>query len=128
MSYDAATRSDLKNRSLLIPFVTLNARQLCDIELLLNGGFNPLSGFLGRDDYESVLNSYRLKDGSLWPIPITLDITCEKLHEIELAKAKEIALKDQEGNLLATLTIDNPSRDKTEAPLPTRLRLPYSAR
>ena len=52
----------------------LTDRQICDLELLLNGGFSPLQGFMTENDYESVLNDMRLADGSLWPMPITLDI------------------------------------------------------
>jgi sulfate adenylyltransferase len=38
----------------------LTARQLCDVELLLNGGFSPLHGFMGRADYEAVVRDMRL--------------------------------------------------------------------
>ena len=55
----------------------LTPRQICDLELLLNGGFYPLKGFLDEDDYNSVLDDMKLKDGSLWPIPITLDVSKE---------------------------------------------------
>jgi len=54
------------------PSWDLSPRQLCDLELLLNGGFSPLKGFMTRADYESVCGSMRLADATLWPIPITL--------------------------------------------------------
>src|SRR5262245_399303 len=53
----------------------LTERQLCDIELLLNGAFSPLEGFLTRAEYDSVLASMRLPNGVLWPMPITLDVS-----------------------------------------------------
>ena len=55
----------------------LSHRQLCDIELLLNGGFSPLDGFMSQADYEAVMDSMRLTDGTLWPIPITLDVSAD---------------------------------------------------
>ena len=67
--------TDIINQSILkLKNITLSDRQLCDIELILDGSFKPLSGFLNQEDYTSVTNSMRLKDGSLWPIPINLDI------------------------------------------------------
>ena len=54
--------------------VVLSPRQISDLDLLLNGGFSPLRGFLGRADYESVLDTMRLESGLLWPIPVTLDM------------------------------------------------------
>ena len=54
--------------------VDLSARQVCDLELLMNGGFSPLKGFLGREDYDRVVSEMRLRDGTLWPIPVTLDV------------------------------------------------------
>ena len=70
-------KTKLQKESLVFKSLTLNDRQLCDIEMLLNGGFSPLTGFLGQSDYESVLNNNRLTDGTVWPIPITLDISDE---------------------------------------------------
>ena len=81
----------------------LTPRQICDLELLMNGGFNPLKGFLGKCDYDSVLTTMRLKNGSLWPIPITLDVSDEFAKTLEIGQ--DIALRDQEGVILATMTI-----------------------
>ena len=57
-----------------MPDWDLTARQICDIELLLNGAFSPLTGFMSQADYDSVLSDMRLADGTLWPMPITLDV------------------------------------------------------
>ena len=76
----------LKKEAFNLRSWTLTDRQLCDIELLLNGGFYPLYGFMRKVDYDSVLESMRLEDESLWPIPITLDVTedfAEKVVEVE---------------------------------------------
>ena len=50
-------RNQIQEEALQYPSLTLNDRQLCDIEMLLNGGFSPLKGFLDQSDYESVLNN-----------------------------------------------------------------------
>ena len=60
---------ELKKASRDWPSLDLDARQLCDLELLLNGGFSPLTGFMTRADYEPVVEDMRLADGTLWPIP-----------------------------------------------------------
>ena len=87
--------SDLK----LYNFI-LNERQICDLELLLNGAFKPLNGFMKKDDYESVLNNMRLSNGELWPIPIVLDIKEEIKDKHKLEKKSRIALRDHEGFLV----------------------------
>lgn len=88
-----------------LPSWNLKPRQICDLELLMNGGFSPLTGFLGESDYETVLTDMRLEDGSLWPIPVNLDVSAKFAEQIE--KGKQIALRDQEGFILAIMTVSD---------------------
>ncbi|MGB1696208.1 MAG: bifunctional sulfate adenylyltransferase/adenylylsulfate kinase, partial [Paracoccaceae bacterium] len=81
----------------------LTPRQICDLELLTNGGFNPLKGFLSEADYNSVVETMRLEDGSLWPMPITLDVGEAFAEKLNIGQ--DIALRDQEGVILATMTV-----------------------
>jgi len=85
------------------PSWDLSERQLCDIELLLNGAFSPLDGFLDKADYDSVVKSIRLMSGVLWPMPITLDVS--EAFAADLTSGDKIALRDLEGVVLATLTV-----------------------
>ena len=84
---------------------TLSDRQLCDLELILTGAFNPLKSFLSKDDYESVIKNMRLSNGKLWPLPITLDVDNQFVEKIE--KGLKITLKDKEGFSLASLKIND---------------------
>ena len=59
---------------------SLSDRQLCDLELLLSGGFSPLEGFLDEADYNGVVENMRLANGLLWPMPITLDVSEEEVR------------------------------------------------
>ncbi|MDD9717647.1 bifunctional sulfate adenylyltransferase/adenylylsulfate kinase [Dinoroseobacter sp. PD6] len=103
VSADSAQK--LKVEAASLPSWDLTPRQICDLELLMNGGFNPLKGFLGKDDYESVVETMRLADGSLWPMPITLDISQDFADTVE--PGQDIALRDQEGVILAILSISD---------------------
>ena len=103
VSYDSAQK--LKVEAAELPSWDLTPRQICDLELLMNGGFNPLKGFLGQEDYDSVVENMRLADGSLWPMPITLDVSEGFAETIEAGK--DIALRDQEGVILAILSISD---------------------
>ncbi len=87
------------------PSWDLTPRQICDLDLLMNGAFSPLEGFLGQSDYESVCDSMRLTSGVLWPVPITLDVSEAFAGNIEAGKV--IGLRDQEGVLLATLEVSD---------------------
>ncbi|SDW41819.1 sulfate adenylyltransferase [Albimonas donghaensis] len=101
VSYDSAAK--LKLEAAELPSWDLTARQVCDLELLMNGGFNPLKGFLSEADYDGVVENMRTADGALWPIPITLDVS-EKFAE-GIAPGQDIALRDAEGVILAILSI-----------------------
>lgn len=95
----------LVERALTMPSVQLNWRQVCDIELLMNGGFSPLKGFLKRRDYERVIHEMRLESGLLWPIPVTLDLSDAVVKRLELGQ--EVALRDPTGLLLAIMTLED---------------------
>lgn len=96
---------DLKVRTNEMISLTLSDRQLCDLELLLNGGFYPLTGFLNEKDYNSVLTNMRLSTGKIWPIPINVDVT-KKTGEM-ISIGDEIALRDKEGFALAILKVES---------------------
>jgi sulfate adenylyltransferase len=103
---DAERQKELKNLSANFPSLPLNQRQLCDLELLLNGGFTPLKTFMSQADYTGVLEDMRLADGSLWPMPITLDIDDDFVDQLKpLGKTPMIALRDPEGVMLAVLSV-----------------------
>jgi sulfate adenylyltransferase len=91
----------------------LSMRQLCDIELLLNGAFSPLEGFMAEQDYRSVLSDMRLTNGVLWPMPIALDVTPAFADELKDGDA--VALRDGEGVLVATMEISSIYRPDREA-------------
>ena len=83
----------------------LTPRQTCDLELLMNGGFYPLTGFLGEKDYDNVVENMRLADGTLWPMPINLDVPAEFAEKLKVGQ--KIALRDLEGVILATLDLSD---------------------
>jgi sulfate adenylyltransferase len=95
-----ARTADLRAASSAWASWDLTARQACDLELLANGAFSPLTGFLGRADYDAVCHEMRLADGTLWPMPVTLDLP-EDLARV----GTRLALRDPEGVMVAALEI-----------------------
>jgi sulfate adenylyltransferase len=95
------------------PSWDLTPRQLCDLELLLNGAFSPLQGFMGRAEHESVCASLRLPDGLLWPIPVTLDVP-EELAKM-IGPGSLLALRDPEGVMLAAMHVEEVWQPDREA-------------
>lgn len=87
-----------------LPSLTLSTRQCLDLELILNGGFAPLTQFMSKSDYVNVLANKRLSNGQLWPMPIMLDVD-DGFVENQQIKNK-ILLRDQEGLMIATMTIE----------------------
>ena len=102
---DAAAADEARARALELPGWDLTERQLCDLELLANGGFSPLAGFMNQADYERVVTDMRLADGTLWPMPITLDVS--EAFAGRVATGDEVVLRDPEGVALAILTVSD---------------------
>ena len=106
-------RNKLNNDILELKSWTLTNRQLCDIEMILNGGFSPLDGFMNQNDYNRVCKKMRLENNLLWPIPITLDINNELADKLEINE--KIVLRDKEGFAIALLTVNdiwNPNKEE----------------
>ena len=101
VSADSAQK--LKVEAGNMPSWDLTPRQICDLELLMNGGFYPLKGFLTEADYNGVVDNMHLSTGDLWPMPITLDVSQEFADKLE--PGEDIALRDQEGVILAILSV-----------------------
>lgn len=103
-------RGFLLKQASYLPKVQLSARNICDLELLATGAFSPLSQFLGKSDYQNVLDEMRLSNGTLFPIPITLSVN--NLTGIKLDT--EIALVDQHNNFLAIMRVDEIYKNNIE--------------
>jgi len=86
-----------------LPRIVVERSELADLEMIATGAMSPLSGFLGSDDYTSVLESMRLADGTVWPIPITLGVTEETRAELE--PGVEASLFDGTGRLWGTIEV-----------------------
>ena len=92
---------ELKSYASHLPSLQLSERAVCDLELLATGSFSPLDRFMGRADYERVLNEMRLSSGQVFPIPITLPAD----RSANLGLDQEVALRNSQNELLAILTI-----------------------
>ncbi len=97
--------AELKSHSREWPSWDLTGRQLCDLELLLSGGFSPLRGFMNRADYDGVCHNMRMASGLIWPMPITLDVSEEFAKKLQPGSSK-VALRDPEGVMLAVLHVE----------------------
>src|SRR5690348_7547944 len=101
---DDDRRGELRKASRDWPSWDLTERQLCDLEMLLSGAFSPLDSFLGQADHESVCTNMRLTDGTIWPMPIVLDLPEE--YAAQVGDGASLALRDPEGTMLAVLHVE----------------------
>ena len=96
---DVEERKAYANR---LPSVQLSRRSVCDLELLAVGGFSPLDRFMGRADYQRVLDEMRLADGHLFPVPVTLPVE----NDGQISLDQEVALRDEHNEILAIMTVE----------------------
>jgi sulfate adenylyltransferase len=99
---EGTAREELLAKAAKLPSIKISMRALCDLELLATGGFSPLTTFMGKADYESVLHKMRLADGTLWPLPITLTVDPKELPTV----GEDIALRNANFDLIAVITLD----------------------
>lgn len=92
----------LKEESRSLPSIQLSTRAVCDLELLTIGAFSPLDRFMGKADYERVINEMRLSDGTLFPLPITLTVDEAALKPVDGA----VALRDSRNNVLGIMQVE----------------------
>jgi len=85
-----------------LPSVLLSERSMCDLEIMATGGFSPLDRFMGQADYQGVVNSMRLADGTLFPIPITLPLEDPSAFQI----GSEVALLSPRREILAVMQVE----------------------
>ncbi|KAF2209482.1 hypothetical protein CERZMDRAFT_113831 [Cercospora zeae-maydis SCOH1-5] len=105
---DAPRRQQLADEAEKLPAIVLYERQLCDLELILNGGFSPLEGFMSEKDYNGVVENNRLADGNLFSIPINLDVSQSLIDDVGIKPGARIALRDsRDDRNLAILTVED---------------------
>ncbi|RSL31859.1 sulfate adenylyltransferase [Salibacterium salarium] len=83
--------------------VEVNSWIVSDLELIGIGGFSPLEGFMGQDDYERVVDDMRLQDGTIWSIPITLPVREEIATTLDIGE--EVALIGEDGVIYGTIEV-----------------------
>ncbi|WP_138416166.1 sulfate adenylyltransferase [Aquibacillus sediminis] len=96
-------REQALNDAKSLKALTISTWAISDLELIGIGGFSPLQGFMGKEDYESVVNNTRLADGTIWSIPITLSVTKQQAENYQIGE--EIALKGGDGVIYGTLLL-----------------------
>ncbi len=97
-------RESLLQSAANLQTITLNAREEADLELIANGAFSPLEGFLGEADYLSVRDNKRLASGLVWSIPVTLSVSEEEKNSLKVGE--DVALKGRDGRVLAILHLE----------------------
>ncbi|OAX80952.1 sulfate adenylyltransferase [Emergomyces africanus] len=108
LARDAPRHDELEAEAATLPAIVLNERQLCDLELIMNGGFSPLEGFMNEKDYNGVVTDVRLADGNVFSIPITLDISSKDIQDLGVKPGARVTLRDfRDDRNLAILTVDD---------------------
>jgi len=113
---DKSKADALRSEAASLPTITLSSKQACDLEMIAIGAFSPLTGFVGKADFEGICKNIRLADGTVWPIPITLAV--DDAVKATLKVGGRAALKHSDGTLLAVIDVKEiyPHDKKLECP------------
>ncbi|KAG8420366.1 Sulfate adenylyltransferase [Metarhizium acridum] len=105
---DLPRQAELREEAEKYPAIVLSDRHLCDLELILNGGFSPLEGFMTEKDYNGVVENNRLADGALFSMPITLDVSQKQIDELGIKTGAKLTLRDsRDDHNVAILTVED---------------------
>src|SRR5271163_443811 len=108
LARDASIHDQLEAEAGKLPAILLTERQLCDLELILNGGFSPLEGFMNEKDYNGVVENLRLASGHLFSMPIYLDVDAQTIKRAGIAPGAKVCLRDfRDDRNLAILTVED---------------------
>jgi len=95
-------QEEVKRYASTLPSLQLSDRSVCDLELLVTGGFSPLDRFMGAGDHQRVLDEMRLANGFIFPMPITLPIEGRGDFHLD----RDIALRNAKNEILAVMTVE----------------------
>ena len=99
-----AEQVELQERAKSLPQIVIGSRQLADLEMLANGAYSPLRGFMTQQDYRGVVNEMHLANGLPWSVPITLSTSAEQART--LSEGTQVALVTEQGTLYAVMTVE----------------------
>jgi sulfate adenylyltransferase len=100
-------REEALSEARTLPQISLKSRELSDLIMLAMGAFSPLQGFMGREDYESVVKEMRLKRHLLWPIPITLSALRRDADTIKKGQKVALVSRENHNEIVATMLIED---------------------
>lgn len=95
---DGEELAEERERTKALPAIRLTSRETSDLIMMAIGAFSPLEGFMGKEDYEGVVDNMHMVDGTLWPVPITLAVTEEQADSLPMNS--DVALVDDESDEL----------------------------
>lgn len=101
----------------ILPKIRLSSREVSDLIMLAVGAFSPLQGFMDKEDYENVVQAMRLRDGLLWPIPITLSVSRKEAGRIKEGQQVALVNSDDDEIIGSMLVEEKYPYDKQEEAL-----------
>ena len=102
----------LKEEALGLSLVVVTPKQLSDAHMIAQGAFSPLQGFMGHEDYNSVVKDMRLANGELWPLPVTLAVNSHQAPGLK--EGTRIALAQDDGEIVGVLSLEGKFRRDRE--------------
>ncbi len=102
---DEERRKEMSEQARAFTQVVMDDWALSDVDLLGNGAFSPLTGFMNEQDYRSVVDQMRLTNGTVWSLPIVLSVSEEKAREVRLGE--QLSLVGQDGQVYAIIQVND---------------------